>query len=173
MSDDVVSAEEAEKELAHVQDMIGAEGVAAYPWYVRERLARTVVTLHRELAALRAQLPPLCAVHDALDAAESLRPRDPHRTGHRCACCGREGAPEADALCPWCSEGRAAERERDDARAEVETLRAEAALLREQFAAMTARVEELEESAARACQSPADDCDCAGCLYAAERGGES
>lgn len=64
-------------------------------------------------------------------------------------------------------------RERDDARAEVETLRAEAALMREQLAAATARVEELEESAAMACQSPADDCDCAGCLYAAERGGGS
>jgi hypothetical protein len=63
----------------------------------------------------------------------------------------------------------AAERER----AELETLRAEAALMREQLAAMTAQVEELEESAQSACQSPADDCDCAGCLYAAERGGES
>jgi hypothetical protein len=63
--------------------------------------------------------------------------------------------------------------EHDDALAVIETRNAEAALLREQLAAMTARVEELEESAAMACQSPADDCDCAGCLYAAERGGES
>lgn len=150
-------------------------------------------------------LPALLA---ALDAAEALRPRDPHRTGHRCACCGREGAPEADGLCPYCREAHATERERDalrfaldarndtlaamrvratesaaacaaaehegdDARAEVETLRAEAALLREKLAAATTRVEELEESTAMACQSPADGCDCAGCLYAAERGGES
>ena len=61
----------------------------------------------------------------------------------------------------------------DDALAVIETLRAEAALLREKLAAATTRVEELEESTAMACQSPADGCDCAGCLYAAERGGES
>jgi hypothetical protein len=36
------------------------------------RLARAVVTLHRELAVLRAQLPPLCAVHDALREAAAL-----------------------------------------------------------------------------------------------------
>lgn len=53
---------------------------------------------------------------DAVAAAEALRPRDPHRTGHRCACCGREGAPEADGLCPWCSEAHATERERDSLR---------------------------------------------------------
>jgi len=77
-----------------------------------------------------------------------------------------------------CHEARHAEElarltaERDDAFAIIETRNAEHALLREQLAAMTARVEELEESAAMACQSPADDCDCAGCLYAGERGGD-
>lgn len=35
-------------------------------------LARTVVTLHRELAVLREQLGPLCAVHDALREAAAL-----------------------------------------------------------------------------------------------------
>lgn len=99
----------------------------------------------RLFASVGAALPALL---DALDAAD----RAVERAG---GACGR------------------LRRERDDARAEVETLRAEAALMREQLAAATARVEELEESAAMACQSPADDCDCAGCLYAAERGGES
>lgn len=37
-----------------------------------ERLARTVVTLHRDLAVLRTQLAPLLAVHDALVAAAAL-----------------------------------------------------------------------------------------------------
>ena len=33
------------------------------------------------------------------------------------------------------------------------------------------RVDELEEDAAQACESPADDCQCAGCSYAAEKNG--
>jgi hypothetical protein len=82
---------------------------------------------------------------DALDAAESLRPRDPHRTGHRCACCGREGAPEADALCPWCSEGRAAERERDDARAQHATVLASLAHALAQGDALRAEAKDLHD----------------------------
>ena len=66
-------------------------------------------------AELAAQLAAVTAERDALAA---LRPRDPHRTGHRCACCGREGAPGADDVCPWCSDGMATQRERDVARAQ-------------------------------------------------------
>ncbi len=69
----------------------------------------------RERDSLRAQLAAVTAERDALAA---LRPRDPHRTGHRCACCGREGASGADDVCPWCSDGLATMRERDVARAQ-------------------------------------------------------
>lgn len=69
----------------------------------------------RLIGDLRAQLAAVTAERDALAA---LRPRDPHRTGHRCACCGREDAPGADDVCQWCSDGMATMRERDVARAQ-------------------------------------------------------
>ncbi len=56
-----------------------------------------------EVAALRARVAEL----------ERLQPHPLHRTGHRCACCGREGAPEADTLCPWCREAQDVEAQRD------------------------------------------------------------
>jgi hypothetical protein len=56
----------------------------------------------------------------AVQRLESLRPHPLHRTGHRCACCGREGAPEADTLCPWCREAQEAEAQRDALRAIIE-----------------------------------------------------
>jgi hypothetical protein len=85
--------------------------VGLHGWPVREILAPGEMTR----AELAAQLAAVTAERDALAA---LRPRDPHRTGHRCACCGREGAPGADDVCPWCSDGMATQRERDVARAQ-------------------------------------------------------
>ena len=70
MSADVVSAEEAQGMLD--RDRIAREVYGLHGGYDGARLARTVVTLHRELAVLRAQLGPLCAVHDALVAAAAL-----------------------------------------------------------------------------------------------------
>ncbi len=67
----------------------------------------------REAAAEAAELVSLRAEVQRL---ESLRPHPLHRTGHRCACCGREGAPEADTLCPWCREAQEVEAQRDEAR---------------------------------------------------------
>ncbi len=64
MSDEV-SAEEARVLLAEMEHMDRGHWLAA-------RLARTVLTLGRELAVLRAQLVPLLAVHDALVAAAAL-----------------------------------------------------------------------------------------------------
>jgi len=55
------------------RDRIAREVYGMHGGYDGARLARTVLTLHRELAVLRAQLPPLCAVHDALVAAAALR----------------------------------------------------------------------------------------------------
>ena len=65
------------------------------------------------VAAVNA-FPTLLDKADALAALTALRPRDPHRTGHGCACCGREGAPDEEGLCPWCREGSVAEQERDE-----------------------------------------------------------
>ncbi len=64
MNNDVVSAEEARGIIEKSADMPER--------FLPKRLARTVLTLHRELAVLRAQLPPLLAVHDALVAAAAL-----------------------------------------------------------------------------------------------------
>ncbi len=75
VSADVVSAEKAQQVIDAVNaacelgDMSSDEEAAAL---TMESLARTVLTLGRELAVLRAQLPPLCAVHDALVAAAAL-----------------------------------------------------------------------------------------------------
>lgn len=51
-----------------------------------------------------------------------------------------------------------------DAAAELDRLRAENAELR-------ARIAQLEDDRMMACETPADDCDCCGCSYAAERHG--
>lgn len=180
MSDDVVSAEEAQGMLD--RDRIAREVYGMHGGYDGARLARTVIALHRELAVLRAQLAPLLAVHDALVAAAALpgagaspdemvaavraQGAEAMRAGivaaerERCAR-GRAvrgedprgrcvmDADQRTRLRALCSVDAdpvrvhrtdladvldaldAAERERDDARAEVETLRAEAALLRE------------------------------------------
>jgi len=75
MSDAEVSAEKAQQVIDAVNaacelgGMSSDEEAAAL---TTEALARTVLTLHRELAVLRAQLGPLCAVHDALVAAAAL-----------------------------------------------------------------------------------------------------
>ncbi len=82
MNNDVVSAEKAQQVIDAVNaacelgDMSSDEEAAAL---TTEALARTVITLHAreaaqatELAVLRAQLPPLLAVHDALVAAAAL-----------------------------------------------------------------------------------------------------
>lgn len=75
MSDDEVSAEKAQQVIDAVNaacelgGMSSDEEAAAL---TTEALARTVIALHRELAVLRAQLGPLCAVHDALVAAAAL-----------------------------------------------------------------------------------------------------
>jgi hypothetical protein len=82
MSDDVVSAEKAQQVIDAVNaacelgDMSSTEEAAAL---TMESLAHTVIALHAreaaqatELAVLRAQLPPLLAVHDALVAAAAL-----------------------------------------------------------------------------------------------------
>jgi hypothetical protein len=75
VSTDVVSAEKAQQVISAVNaacelgGMSSDEEAAAL---TMESLARTVLTLHRELAVLRAQLAPLCAVHDALVAAAAL-----------------------------------------------------------------------------------------------------
>jgi hypothetical protein len=112
-----------------------------------------------ELAVLRAQLPPLLAVHDALVAAAALpgagasgaemvaavrakasadAREDLARIGRLVGCDSLVGveihaAVEHELLERDAARDAAerAERERDDARAEVETLRAEVALLRE------------------------------------------
>ena len=81
MSDEV-SAEKAQQVISAVNaacelgGMSSDEEAAAL---TMESLARTVLTLHAreaaqatELAVLRAQLAPLCAVHDALVAAAAL-----------------------------------------------------------------------------------------------------
>jgi len=180
MSDDVVSAEEAQGMLD--RDRIAREVYGMHGGYDGARLARTVIALHRELAVLRAQLAPLLAVHDALVAAAALpgagaspdemvaavraQGAEAMRAGivaaerERCAR-GRAvrgedprgrcvmDADQRTRLRALCSVDAdpvrvhrtdladvldaldAAERERDDARAEVETLRAEAAALRE------------------------------------------
>ena len=83
-----------------------------------------------------AQLAAVTAERDALAA---LRPRDPHRTGHRCACCGREGAPGADDVCPWCSDGMATMRERDVLRAQLATATASVQQLRADVELATAQ----------------------------------
>jgi hypothetical protein len=75
VSADVVSAEEAQKVLRGValaREIGGMGSDEAAVSVVMENLARTVLTLHCELAVLRAQLGPLCAVHDALVAAAAL-----------------------------------------------------------------------------------------------------
>ena len=157
MSNDVVSAEEAQGMLD--RDRIAREVYGMHGGYDGARLARTVLTLHRELAVLRAQLAPLLAVHDALVAAAALpgagasgeamvaavrakasadAREDLARIGRLVGCDSLVGVEihaavehvvrhELDAAR---DAAKRAERERDDARAEVETLRAEAALLR-------------------------------------------
>jgi hypothetical protein len=153
MSDEV-SADEARVLLAEMEHMDRGHWLAA-------RLARTVITLHRELAVLRAQLGPLCAVHDALVAAAALpgagasgeamvaavrakasadAREDLARIGRLVGCDSLVGveihaAVEHELLERDAARDAAerAERERDDALAEVETMRAEAALLREQL----------------------------------------
>lgn len=47
---------------------------------------------------------------------------------------------------------------------EIDLLRAEQARLR-------ARIESMEESMSMACEEPPTGCECAGCMYARERGG--
>jgi hypothetical protein len=117
-----------------------------------------------ELAVLRAQLSPLLAVHDALVAAAALpgagasgvelvaavwakasadAREDLARIGRLVGCDSLVGV-EINAAVEHVvrheleaarDAAERAERERDDARAEVETLRAEAALMREKLAA--------------------------------------
>ncbi len=163
MSADVVSAEEAQKVLRGValaREIGGMGSDEAAVSVVMENLARTVLTLHCELAVLRAQLGPLLAVHDALVAAAALpgagaspeemvaavrakasadAREDLARIGRLVGCDSLVGVEihaavghvvrfELDAAR---DAAERAERERDDARSEVETLRAEAALLRE------------------------------------------
>jgi hypothetical protein len=156
VSNDVVSAEEAQGMLD--RDRIAREVYGMHGGYDGARLARTVLTLHRELAVLRAQLAPLLAVHDALVAAAALpgagaSPEamvaavraqasadardDLARIGRLVGCDSLVGveihaAVEHELLERDAARNAAerAERERDDARAEVETLRAEAALMR-------------------------------------------
>lgn len=73
-----------------------------------------------EADRLRAELRDARADLAALTA---LRPRDPRRTGHRCACCGREGAPDEDGLCPWCDGDIAREQELETLRARLHRAR--------------------------------------------------
>jgi hypothetical protein len=54
-------------------------------------------------------------VAEKLGALQALRPRDPHRTEVKCACCGREGAPFEDGLCSWCNGATGVEMKRDEA----------------------------------------------------------
>lgn len=93
----------------------GVRGVEVRPYLAKGCVAEILAPGEPTRAELAAQLAAVTAERDALAA---LRPRDPHRTGHRCACCGREGAPGADDVCPWCSDGMATMRERDVARAQ-------------------------------------------------------
>lgn len=67
---EMVSADEAQEMLD--RDRIARDVYGLHGGYDGARLARTVVTLHRELAVLRAQLAPLCAEHDALWAASGI-----------------------------------------------------------------------------------------------------
>lgn len=83
--------------------------VGVHGWPVAEILAPGEPTR----AELVAQLAALTA----------LRPRDPRRTGHRCACCGREGAPDEDGLCPWCDGDIAREQELETLRARLHRAR--------------------------------------------------
>lgn len=78
----------------------------------------------REAAAEAAEL---LALRAEVQRLESLRPHPLHRTGHRCACCGREGAPEAETLCMWCREAMEVEAQRDEARAALADARREGA----------------------------------------------
>ena len=91
MSDEVVSAEDAQGMLD--RDRIAREVYGLHGGYDGARLARTVIALHRELAVLRAQLGPLCAVHDALvAAARDAGWRDADATGESLVVWVRRGA---------------------------------------------------------------------------------
>lgn len=56
----------------------------------------------------------------------------------------------------------------ENARADVPRLLATIAARDEEIAALQEQVDRLDESASMACITPADDCQCSGCLYAAE-----
>lgn len=65
-----------------------------------------------------------------------------------------------------------AERERDDLAATLETRTAEHALAMARVAELESALARADHAASMACLSPPDGCDCAGCAFAAEMGGD-
>ena len=98
-----------------------AEGAGADAWLAVMRVARFLGVSVREILAPGE--PTHAELVAQLGALTALRPRDPRRTGHRCACCGREGAPDEDGLCPWCDGDIAREQELETLRARLHRAR--------------------------------------------------